>query len=624
MVTWTDFKNVNQPLAKLCAGLLVFIACIADTVSAVEVEAILDRDAVAAGNGAILTLRIAGGKAGQPQIPQVQNLIVQPRGQSQQMQMINGNTTVSVTYNYLVGSNTPGDYEIPSFEITVDQKKYSTQPLKLKVLDSAAAQPPAGMAPTPAGQQTPQPEVVETGEKRFGFLTVELADSTRKHVYVGEIAPVRIRAWLPSDSRAQLRSVIQPEGKAFTLHNVSEQPQQTEEMRDGKRYAVVTWFGGISATKAGKYPASLSVNANVAVRDTAALQQPRRRMGAFSGPFFDSIFDQMNTPMIQKDVTLKSDDQEIEVRPLPSQGRPNGFTGAVGEFKFEESQIPSEWKTGEPQQVTVKLGGAGNFALMKAPELIPADRWKSYSGKDGFTSGDQASFSGSKVFQFSVVPLKSGAQELALSFSYFDPAAEAYKTITTPTKKIQVTGSDVVDAEPSAVAVAEVKKVEKKLEGIIGQHEALGLTGSLIPLVSRSLFRQILSAAIFLLVIGGLLGWLRKRRENPERRAFAAMEKATLEALEASRKCDADRDVAGYFSAGRLAIQQRLGAEWNQSPQAITLAEINARISPESPVARFFREADLHEYNRQISGEIFPQWRALLDEAMFSLTSSDR
>ena len=213
---------------------------------------------------------------------------------------------------------------------------------------------------------------------------------------------------------------------------------------------------------------------------------------------------------------------------------------------------------------------------------------------------------------------------MALSFSYFDPAAEAYKTITTPTKKIQVTGSDVVDAEPSAVAVAEVKKVEKKLEGIIGQHEALGLTGSLIPLVSRSLFRQILSAAIFLLVIGGLLGWLRKRRENPERRAFAAMEKAPLEALEASRKCDADRDVAGYFSAGRLAIQQRLGAEWNQSPQAITLAEINARISPESPVARFFREADLHEYNRQISGEIFPQWRALLDEAMFSLTSSDR
>jgi len=102
------------------------------------------------------------------------------------------------------------------------------------------------------------------------------------------------------------------------------------------------------------------------------------------------------------------------------------------------------------------------------------------------------------------------------------------------------------------------------------------------------------------------------------------MEKATLEALEAARKCEVDRDVTGYFAAGRLAIQHRLGAEWNQPPQAITLAEINARISLDSAVARFFREADLHEYNRQISGEILPQWRALLDEAMFSLTSSDR
>ena len=78
-----------------------------------------------------------------------------------------------------------------------------------------------------------------------------------------------------------LRSGIQPEGKAFTLHNVSGQPQQTQEMKDGKRYLVVTWFGGISATKAGKYPASLSVNATVAVRDTAA---PSSRAAGWAGP----------------------------------------------------------------------------------------------------------------------------------------------------------------------------------------------------------------------------------------------------------------------------------------------------------------------------------------------------
>ena len=250
--------NPFHYLAKALACFMLAFVSITATAFAAEVEALLDRDSVPAGNGAILTLKISGGSAGQPAIPAIANFIFQPRGTSNQMQIVNGLTTVSVIYSYVVGSNTPGDYEIPAIEIAVDGNKLSTQPLKLKVLDSSAAQPPAGMAPTPPGQQAATQGEAETGEKRFGFLTVELADSKRSHAYVGEIAPVRIRAWLPNDARAQLRSGIQPEGKAFTLHNVSGQPQQTQEIRDGKRYTVVTWFGGISATKAGKYPASLS------------------------------------------------------------------------------------------------------------------------------------------------------------------------------------------------------------------------------------------------------------------------------------------------------------------------------------------------------------------------------
>ena len=302
-------------------------------------------------------------------------------------------------------------------------------------------------------------------------------------MYVGEIAPVRIRAWIPADSRAHLRSGIQPEGKAFTLHHVSDQPQQTHEMKDGKRYLVVTWFGGISATKAGKYPASLSVDATVAVRDASAPKPPRRRMGGpFDDPFFDRVFDDMNVPMIQKDVTLKSDDQEIEVRPLPVAGRPNGFTGAVGDFKIDVWDMPAEWKTGEPKQIAARLSGTGNFALMNAPGLTPADAWKTYPAKGEFTPADVASFSGSKNFQFSAVPRKGGAQEVALEFSFFDPGAGAYKTITTPVKKIQVTGEDLVDDKPAAPTVA--KEPAQKADGsLVAQQLVMSPAGSLVPLV---------------------------------------------------------------------------------------------------------------------------------------------
>lgn len=606
--------------AFLAAGLVFFVITVGGS-SAAEVTAELDRDSVPAGNGAILTLRVSGSGAGRPVIPAVENLIIQGRGQSQQIEMVNGRTSVSITYTYAVGSHVPGDYDIPAIEVPVGEESLSTQPLKLKVLDAGAAQPPAGMPPNPPGGQPGEAADDETGEKRFGFLTVELAGSDRKHAYVGEIAPVRIRAWLPENSRVQLRSGIQPEGKAFTLHNVSSRPQQTTEIKDGKRYTVVTWYGGMSAAKAGSDPASLSVDATVAVRDTSAPRPRQRRGGPFDDPFFDSILDNMHAPMIQKDVTLKSDDQEIEVRPLPTEGRPEGFTGAVGDFKFEQVRIPGEWVAGEPQQIAARLSGSGNFALMKAPQVLPPGDWKTYSGKDEFAAGDEASFSGTKTFEFSAVPRKAGEQDVSLAFSFFDPAEEAYRTVTSPVEQIRVGGADVVDIEPATVPEADPGK---KPDQLVAQKSVPGPARSLAPLVARPTFVPILALAAALGITGRILAWLRRRRDDPRRAALAAMEKATREALEKASRCAAARDVPGFFMAARLAIQQRLGALWNQPAQAITSAEIGARISSDSPLAEFFREADRHEYSRQSTGDDLTRWSSLLDEALASLNPSSR
>lgn len=596
---------------------MAIFASLISITGAVEVTAQLDRESVAAGEGALLSLEIGAGLADRPEIPEVENLIVRPQGENRQIQIINGRTTATVSYTYLVGSQVPGDYLIPAIEILINGNKFSSQPLKLKVLDAGAAQPPAGMVPTPQDQQPPAQEE-ETGENRFGFLTVELADSERKHAYVGEIAPVRIRAWLPTGAQASLRSGIQPEGKGFTLHNVSSRPQQTEEIKDGKRYTVVTWFGGISATKAGKLPASLSLDAVVAVRDSSVPKPKRRRTGGpFDDPFFDSAFDRMNTPMIQKDVTLKSSDQEIEVRPLPTKDRPVGFSGAVGDFKFDNVDFPRSWKTGEPQQITTRLSGSGNFALMKAPALTPVDSWKTYPGKDEFNAGDQAAFSGNKTFQFSAVPRRGGKQGAALEFSYFDPAAELYKTITQSVSDIQVSGSDTV--EDKSVTGQKVKEPAKKSDGMIGLHAKLSPRGLLVPLVSRQAFVEILMISSALGTLGMILGVLRTRRENPKRRAREALEKAIREAVESAGNA---QDAQGFFSAARLAIQKTLGVLWYQPAQAITTAEIIARIASDSPVAQFFQEADRHEYSCQNSGEILPHWRALFEEALASITPS--
>lgn len=585
-----------------------------------EVTVQLDRDRVETGNGALLTLKVSGPQAERPEIPAVDNLIVQPRGESREFQMFNGNTSSATIYTFVVGSNTPGDYVIPSIQVTIGGQKFSTKPLKLKVLGSPVGpQPPkaqGGPATPQPGAQQPDQQPAEDESKRFGFLTVELADSDRKHVYVGEIAPVRIRAWLPVDSQARLRSGVQPEGKAFTIHNVSDRPQETQEIRDGKRYTVVTWFGGISATKAGSNPVSLSLDATVAVRDPTAAPQRRRGGGPFDDPFFDRMFD--TTPMIQKDVTLKSDDEEIEVRALPTEGRPAGFAGAVGKFQFDSNNIPGSWKTGEPQQISAKVSGSGNFALLNAPELMPPGDWKVYQGKSDFTPGDLASFAGSKSFQFNAVPRKGGEREVSLGFSYFDPEEAAYHTLTTPVKKIAVDGADLAQ-DKVAAAPPVVPPPVKTGSALAGQHSVRVPAATLVPLVSRPAFGQLVGAGGAMCLLGLAARGFRVRREDPKRRALAENEKAVRHAMDAANKAAAANDVPGFFAAGRQALQQRLSLLWNQAPLAITSAEVEARVPRDSPVARFFAEADRLEYSHQTSSASLPQWRQLLEESLASL-----
>ena len=527
---------------------------------------------------------------------------------------MNGVMSRSVTYRFVVGSEVPGDYEIPSISMTVDGEEISTQPLTLKVLAAGAAQPPAGAAP--GNSDDDETEAVDEAD-RFGFLNVELLTGERKHVYVGEIAPVKIEAWIPSDGQAQLRSGIQPEGQAFTLHNVSEKPQQTQKVRDGKRYIVVTWYGGISATKSGKYPVSLSLEATVAVRDESARRRGRPRMGgAFDDPFFDDIFDRMRTPMIQKNVKLASRDEEIDVRLLPEEGKPEGFSGAVGDFAMADAKIPKSWQTGEPQSLEASVTGSGNFALLNEPKLVPSKNWKVYAGKSGFTPGDVASFSGTKGFRFSAVPGKGGKQELALELSFFDPDTGEYRTVRSPGQEVEITGEDIVFREETAV---NEKPPMDDGDQLVGQQEEIsGGRSSLVPLAERPLFVGLLGGCGVLCLAGIGLMFARVRREDPERIEAAELEAAVRDAMSRTARA---ADAGAFFEAARRVLQLRLGAMWDRPAEGITSADVESRLDEGSSVVRFFQESDQQSYGRSGAGD-FSKWRAMLDEALQSLNTN--
>lgn len=570
---------------------------------AAEASAQLDAQTVYVGEAVQLSVTITGGNAAAPEIPEIKNLTVQYQGQSSQFSMINGVTSRSVGHSYVIGSQVAGDYQIPPIEVNVGGQIVKTQALSLKVLADGS---------TP-GVNNADAEKEANDPKRFGFLTVELASQNRKYAYVGELAPVCIKAWLPSDSQVSLRSGIQPESKGFTLRNGNLQPQQSQEVKDGKQYTVLTWFAGMAATKAGNLPASLSLKIDCSVPDRSK-PQLRARQG--------SIFGRLNTAYIKKEVTLASENQQIEVRALPTEGRPAGFVGAVGDYQIDAFEMPSVWKTGEPQQVRVRLKGSGNFASVQAPALVPEESWKTYPGQDQFTPADNASFSGSKIFQYNAVVRTAKIQEALFQFSYFDPDDGQYKTVQSTKQAIQVTGDEI----PADVVANDSEPVvpDPKTPGdtLADWHTKDSSATSLQALADRPAMSLWLMAATLVAMLGPLGALLRWYLQQPQRLAARALQNETKSALQQVDQCAQKNDLFGFISAARATLQIQLAAIWKKPAHSITLTELSQRLPVDSPVNQFFREVDQHLYGASESLTISADIRALFQRALSSLQSS--
>src|SRR5947207_2560563 len=132
-------SRLSLKLAAVLASLVVMkgvtsIAC------AATFTASLDRDTITIGERATLSLRVEGAvPADIPVVPNVPGLSFAASGQSSQLNIVNGQRSSVVAYNFLVRPAQPGDYTIPAVSVVVDAKTLTSQPLKLKVVKAGEA-----------------------------------------------------------------------------------------------------------------------------------------------------------------------------------------------------------------------------------------------------------------------------------------------------------------------------------------------------------------------------------------------------------------------------------------------------------------------------------------------------
>lgn len=143
-------------------------------------------------------------------------------------------------------------------------------------------------------------------------------------------------------------------------------------------------------------------------------------------------------------ISLSAEPLDLEVLPLPTNGLPADFSGAVGRFTFSVTAKPAEIRIGNPVTVSSIISGVGNFASVKCPELISPDV-KNYP--------PQAKLSyGALQCEQVIVPLTAGMKTLPQSrFAFFDPVTARYRTLLSeavPLTIIDETHKNVVPDVP--------------------------------------------------------------------------------------------------------------------------------------------------------------------------------
>lgn len=160
---------------------------------------------------------------------------------------------------------------------------------------------------------------------------------------------------------------------------------------------------------------------------------------------FMGFFRQMQPQQGQE----RSEQLAIEVLGLPEEGRPNSFTGGVGDFSLVSAADKIDVRANEAVTLTAKLEGRGNLAAIGEPKAKWPDGLEIYDSKGVAKSGPGGV--GQKVFEFTLIPRAPGRMTLpALELSYFDPTLSKYVTRTTEPIVINV-GEPVPGSTPAGL-----------------------------------------------------------------------------------------------------------------------------------------------------------------------------
>ncbi len=569
----------------------------------VSVQAVLQPTTFGIDENARLTVTVTGARSATPGQPTGDGLRFFSRGQSTQLQWINGQSSSSVSFTWLVQATQTGSHTIAPISIQVDGKTYTTKAITCRVTPAAAAPAPRGGQPV---QPPPATRLRSGVADQIGFMRVVPKKET---IYAGERLPFTLKAYFRQGMQVTIKDNPHLTGDTFILESMDKKPVQSEETVNGVPYTLLSWHGAVAAVKQGKYPLEFSLATSLLVRTRR--QHPSSMFGSplFNDPFFDDFFGGYT----QKNITLLSPQQEINVHDLPTTGRPPEFSGAIGSFSLSVKARPTTVAPGDPITLHMIIQGNGSFDRVKAPLFTgKAADWKTYPPSAGKqeTTGNTTT----KEFEQAIIPLDKAVDHIPpVRFSYFDPETGKYIRLqsdpialnmqtTATTGQVEKRETPTAGKQPAAQPQQpqpEGKALSATRELPAPIHTSLGRTVTQIrPLYLRLWFQVLLIASLLVFLTAMLLRRRnRKMQAHPEiieqKKIAADISTLVREAQAAMQEQEENR----FLQLCRNILQVYFGFIWQIEPKAISAADLEQRLPADSPLPHILRQAEHAAYS---------------------------
>lgn len=528
--------------ARTVLAVLAFVFYL-DQAHAVTLTATVDKTEATLQDQILLTLSVKGAQSSEmPKFPPVRAFDVIPRGSTTSMQIINGQISSSVDYNYVLLPKLKGSFEIGPATITHQGKTIASSTVTLTI-----------------GEAHSQPQ-----SQKDLFITTAIST---KDPYVNEQIIYTFRLY----RRVKIANATleNPSFEGFRVEPLGEE-RQYETVLNGRTFVVTEIKQALFPTREGRTEIGPArIQCDVAVRS-------QRRRGFFDDSFFG--FSQTE-PRV-----LHAPPLEVNVRPLPPEGKTPLFSNLVGTFNLEASVSKKQLEVGDTTTLTLTLRGTGNIKDAQEPEFPSLTYFKVYDDKPTLTidpSGDV--YGGTLTVKKALVPLEEGTLKIPpLTFTYFNPESGRYELCKSSPLTLQVLPSR--DKEKLHLVEAVGTTTSKEEIKILGK-DILPLKTSLAALQPSAIIPWHWSYLIFWLFpilgyAGTVLHTSRKRRLQEDlsyARSKSAMKEFNKKIAEVKKEINSN-DASGFYRLTLRAIKIFFGDKLHLTGSALTPLEIENEL----------------------------------------------